>query len=506
MSHPSRRRVLQLTGAGVVISVVPGARCVLAQTSAPKVRYDVKSPDGQAMLQIYAAAVKEMNDTAKISEGMPRSWLFQWYTHAVRSDRNVAGELARLYPRASDPNRALAGDTWNTCEGHSDGARQAFFLPWHRMYLVFFEEIVRAVTGKPSFTLPYWDYTDPNDQALPSQFRMPNDPVWGSLHRTNRRAQVNNGANVAMSGGIPLDLESLRDTSYLDNGISAGFCANLDSGLHGALHVDVGNSRGMGNVPWAANDPIFWLHHCNIDRAWASWSKAGGENPSDAAFLEEQFVFADGNGQRVAVTVKELIDATPNSYAYDKYLERPPASPPFRPQMAASGDRPLAMSIISPPSAAGIKLGAGLKRVPLSTSSVPALAAKGSNRFSAIVAARLPTNRFILRFEGLEASAQPETGYDIYLSLTQDIKPSRSDPSYVGTINFFSAVSHPHDAGHAANPELRSTRNRSLDVTETLKALQGTDRAVTGPTVTLVPVGTAVANSAPSISRIALLS
>lgn len=23
----------------------------------------------------------------------------------------------------------------------------------------------------------------------------------------------------------------------------------------------------------APNDPVFWLHHCNIDRLWARWQK-----------------------------------------------------------------------------------------------------------------------------------------------------------------------------------------------------------------------------------------
>jgi tyrosinase len=27
----------------------------------------------------------------------------------------------------------------------------------------------------------------------------------------------------------------------------------------------------MGRVPTAAFDPVFWAHHCNIDRIWAIW-------------------------------------------------------------------------------------------------------------------------------------------------------------------------------------------------------------------------------------------
>jgi tyrosinase len=41
--------------------------------------------------------------------------------------------------------------------------------------------------------------------------------------------------------------------------------------IHGRIHVDVGGSGHMGVVPFSAFDPIFWLHHCMIDRLTALW-------------------------------------------------------------------------------------------------------------------------------------------------------------------------------------------------------------------------------------------
>jgi tyrosinase len=38
---------------------------------------------------------------------------------------------------------------------------------------------------------------------------------------------------------------------------------------HGDAHVWVGGH--MGNLPFAAFDPIFWAHHCMIDRIWRIW-------------------------------------------------------------------------------------------------------------------------------------------------------------------------------------------------------------------------------------------
>lgn len=43
---------------------------------------------------------------------------------------------------------------------------------------------------------------------------------------------------------------------------------------HNTLHISVGGSGGsMSSVSTAAHDPIFWLHHCNIDRYFYNWMK-----------------------------------------------------------------------------------------------------------------------------------------------------------------------------------------------------------------------------------------
>jgi tyrosinase len=40
-------------------------------------------------------------------------------------------------------------------------------------------------------------------------------------------------------------------------------------GIHNSVHVWVGGT--MGQIPWAAYDPIFWAHHAMIDRLWRLW-------------------------------------------------------------------------------------------------------------------------------------------------------------------------------------------------------------------------------------------
>lgn len=77
----------------------------------------------------------------------------------------------------------------------------------------------------------------------------------------------------------PLGLSAPKQAQYPQSGALRRFCLALDSGLHGHVHVLTGNGVNMGSVPWAARDPIFWLHHCNIDRRWRHWNKNGGVNP-----------------------------------------------------------------------------------------------------------------------------------------------------------------------------------------------------------------------------------
>src|SRR3954449_7430958 len=69
----------------------------------------------------------------------PTSWLYQANIHGTNT------------PSGSWP----AGAPWSTCN------HGYHFLSWHRMYLYFFERIVRAASGDPNFALPYWDYGGP---------------------------------------------------------------------------------------------------------------------------------------------------------------------------------------------------------------------------------------------------------------------------------------------------------------------------------------------------------
>jgi tyrosinase len=84
----------------------------------------------------------------------------------------------------------------------------------------------------------------------------------------------------------------------------------------------------MAHPDCAARDPIFWLHHANIDRLWDRWlDTEGHSNPDDGAWRDRSFRFYDPGRQELrTMTVGEVLDAV--DYRYDD--EPPPVERPIR--------------------------------------------------------------------------------------------------------------------------------------------------------------------------------
>jgi tyrosinase len=93
------------------------------------------------------------------------------------------------------------------------------------------------------------------------------------------------------------------------------------------MHVLIGNQTNMGSVPSAANDPIFWVHHCNIDRLWESWNRvAGHTNPT---WPNRSFPFANSQGQAVSVAAAKANRSSLLNYQYDAYAMVSGGAPPL---------------------------------------------------------------------------------------------------------------------------------------------------------------------------------
>ena len=175
------------------------------------------------------------------------------------------------------------------------------FLPWHRQYLAEFEKALQVLD--PAVSLPYWDWTG-DRTATGAPFTADfmggngtggNGPVTTGpfAGATNWRITVSASSATSLrralgSGGAALptgtQVSRVLNVAAYDaapwSSASATGMRNMMEGwnrqganLHNAVHVWVGGHMAQQDSP---NDPVFWLHHCNIDRLWSQWQTRWG--------------------------------------------------------------------------------------------------------------------------------------------------------------------------------------------------------------------------------------
>lgn len=147
-----------------------------------------------------------------------------------------------------------------------------YFLAWHRGYLYYFEQQLRTVSGDSSLTLPYWDYYRyPN---MPAEFT---DPANRPLHVPRTGTNVYRALSLAPFAS---------DVWNFQHGTTNAFEPQFESAPHNPVHNLIGNVMATMQSP---NDPIFYLHHANVDRLWHAWALPDGKgiphtsNPYNAA-------------------------------------------------------------------------------------------------------------------------------------------------------------------------------------------------------------------------------
>ena len=131
-----------------------------------------------------------------------------------------------------------------------------YFLAWHRGYLYYFEQQLRTVSGDSALTLPYWDYyTYPN---MPSEFT---DPASGNALYVSGRVNTDVYAALTLAPYSSSIVNMQRGTS---NSYEAAF----ESAPHNPVHNIIGGWMADMSSP---TDPIFFVHHANVDRLWDAW-------------------------------------------------------------------------------------------------------------------------------------------------------------------------------------------------------------------------------------------
>ena len=250
-------------------------------------------------------------------------------------------------PTTPVPTQAVQDKFWDQCQHQS-----WYFPPWHRGYLIALEAQVRAAVvslgGPATWALPYWNYFGPDEEFdIPPAFNERNlpDGTPNPLFVTARYGPNNDGdvfvvippvsqacqSNDVYTGSDPVTPRpgfGGPDTGFSHQGDTSG---NLERNPHNLVHVDVGGNAPDGQT-WglmsdpgiAALDPIFYLHHCNIDRMWATWNANGNNNTTDpnwlngpAAIGEREFVMPMPDGTSWVYTPSDVNSLSQLDYNYD---------------------------------------------------------------------------------------------------------------------------------------------------------------------------------------------
>ena len=268
------------------------------------------------------------------------------------------------------------------------------FLPWHREYLIQFEKALNATNPNAEITIPYWKWDSGVSTDTTSIFV---DDFMGPPGTSQQKSvgpvmtghfSLNNGWQIHTLLQRVIGSNALRRKTELDpvsrplpqftqmnadNYTDFRIGPNRTEGLenpHNMVHVWVGfpaeqnpqdSDLGSMVVMTSPNDPIFFLHHANVDRLWAKWQEThhgeafynprgfvrrghrlndkmwpwnNGESTTQftdlAPLLSPLLSTITSTDNRTPKDVLDIInDPThPDHYSYDDSVIQPPSSPP----------------------------------------------------------------------------------------------------------------------------------------------------------------------------------
>jgi tyrosinase len=367
-----------------------------------------------------------------------------------------------------------------------------YFLPWHRAFTVTYERIIRELTKNKDFALPYWDWTA--NPRMPDVFLQPKTPDG----KTNWLYDPDAGFTRTWPPAKPMPAENvgpavlaqiLKAANYEEfgtsrpqrpkqNSLAPSWVLNRTGNqgvLEGNAHNNVHNNIG-GWMPTASSprDPIFFMHHSNIDRIWALWNAPPLNNPNSKDPLWTDMPFTDNfynvDGSFWSPHVSDLYVPEKLGYTYGLPAAPGPAIAAAPSIMALSDKLTTLFATPDLSGAAGIKsFAAQNSKQATATSTKPLdLAVDVDPALVSAIAGRKPVSSGaeLLNFQAAREQAasgtralafirdvevtRPETTmYRIFID-RDDLSPDTpiSDPNYVGTFGIF--FHGDHGGGHDA--------------------------------------------------------
>ncbi len=452
----------------------------LAQIEPAKyVRREAHSPDAATDIESLKIALTKMRE---LGCDNPLSWYYQGGIHWVPTGETQLRYL-ETNPLCSSYNQTMdeLKVAWDNCTHSNAPTSDPNFLVWHRFFVYHFENVVRVLSGNKNFALPYWGYVNldsteenPGDISLtmPKAFI---EPAKGenSLYEDGRFSKLLAGEAIEAQFAQKSLFNAVED---LNKDISfADFNERIDGKPHGQMHNYIGTGLGTGapdpdpptkfnkifngvfdgqtdgegyglmtNVPSAGFDPIFWMHHGNIDRLWEQWTnspngkyvtledlRVEGQPDWPYKFFEAQ-VKADGTigSTEVNYTLEDVINQVYNlGYEYD---DTPMVTPPTE-QLLVEVER----SFMSPQRVSQ-EVG---KLVDANTSldlQVPIDPQMGTSlrlfQFRNLIPTE--TKGYVLEID-VTYTGRPYSSYDVFLNVPDEQSRSDINTYYAGSISFF---------------------------------------------------------------------
>jgi tyrosinase len=194
--------------------------------------------------------------------------------------------------------------------------RNWLWLPWHRVYLVYLERIIRKLTGDDKFALPYWNWT--THPAVPDVFWDTASPLYdsnrGGLTQSDQADASYIGAtvvqNILNEPNFELFASGPPPTSDLHAGPDA--TGMLEGTPHNNIHGFCSGPMFTGDMGsfHSPRDPVFYTHHNMLDCLWTHWNidlnNANTNDPSWTNFQINDFVDENGNPVSVAAATTVL--------------------------------------------------------------------------------------------------------------------------------------------------------------------------------------------------------
>ncbi len=367
--RPTRRTVLQGAAAGGALLAAP--KILRAASHTKYVRASMTSDEGKANLDIYRKAVANMwalppddpHNWFRVAMihlmDCPHGnwWFFSWHRGYVGNFEQIIrihGEddsfALPYWDWSADP---FVADTMFQGDAYPDNALDPtsshFPQDWDSFENAFHDTVEKfwaglsdpqrdqeKLRGFPDFDTFWTDGVKANFTTPPSLGRSKTpaapdltDPAASQV----KPAIILSGLKTVLFTTV---VGEQKSTLGFNSPESANHHMGVGSAIiegqpHNKVHNNLGDISKEDNVGWMPSllssvDPIFFLHHCNVDRLWDVWTRkqmnlpGGSWLPTDEeakTFYPEPFLFyVNADRQPAPGVAKDFMDVAPWGYSY----------------------------------------------------------------------------------------------------------------------------------------------------------------------------------------------